>query len=673
MASWDEEENLNFCRVNKNLILCFDGTSENFGAQPFTNVLKIYQMLDNRDEKVQMCYYQPGIGTSADFDYVVDIRRRLTLSYFQNSLDSMFAFGLDKNIISAYLFLVKYYEVGDRIYMFGFSRGAFIARVLAGMLERVGLLNRGLEDMIGMAWRIYQCWEYAEQPTESNYTTTLIEEFRKAFCRNHEIRVYFQGLFDSVNSVGILRDRLFPCTQRSDIVNHVRHAVSINERRGKFKQQCFAPNPYFPKFLSLENKSYITDFDFNDDYSNSKRNKIPYSESLDFFCSTTEESLLKSSCMIPEPIMEEPKRSNSDLLIRITTFLDSYGKNIPKVKTTTNTTKSQVEGVFQFIPTGKSGTSNTSMSADLVEKWFLGDHSDVGGGWSIDSETLEAVSNLPLRWMLAEAVNHGLKFKPRAIHDFAKKSTSVGALFATTHDCLSFTGASRLANSCNGNEITIINHLNQTPVTLGIKNKIKMDEEQKKNVTLSKQEVIKNMYSSQCGRINKLMVALWWSLEWIPIGLRKENKEGKWRNIYVPNFGRRRYIPPYGDIHWSVYWRIRFDNLYRPPNLPDYAKQLVKEFEGIDLKHNAAKQNYTRASEQKSYPATALYNSVKQGTNDTDDQDSEYCQLLNKMINDGMINILYRKTRNRFLKWSENCWQDVPDDLKVTLDTYPDI
>ncbi|CAI4911137.1 ATV_HP_G0040910.mRNA.1.CDS.1 [Saccharomyces cerevisiae] len=242
----------------KNIILCLDGTRENFGPQPFTNILKLYNLLENGDSSEQICYYQPGIG-SVGFDAVVDVRRRLTISHLQNLLDSMFAFSLDNHICSAYLFLMKYFEPGDRIYMFGFSRGAFIARVLAGMIERVGLLSKGLEEMVKMAWQIYEKWEYDSQPNELQYTSTLAEEFKKTFSRDYEVKIHFQGLFDSVNSVGILRDRLFPCTQRSNIVEHVRHCVSLDERRGKFKQLCFTPMPYIPKLFSLTYCNHITD------------------------------------------------------------------------------------------------------------------------------------------------------------------------------------------------------------------------------------------------------------------------------------------------------------------------------------------------------------------------------------------------------------------------------
>lgn len=116
-----------------------------------------------------------------------------------------------------------------------FSRGSFAARVLAGMIERVGLLNKGLIYMTPTAWEMYSNWEYAGQPLVNDPKITLIEDFTKSFTRN-KFDFEFMGLWDSVNSVGLVVDKLFPFTTTTYNVKHVRHALSIDERRAKFKQ-----------------------------------------------------------------------------------------------------------------------------------------------------------------------------------------------------------------------------------------------------------------------------------------------------------------------------------------------------------------------------------------------------------------------------------------------------
>lgn len=95
---------------------------------------------------------------------------------------------------------------------------------------------------------------------------------------------------------------------------------------------------------------------------------------------------------------------------------------------------------------------------------------------------------------------------------------------------------------------------------------------------------MKDAFTLKCGHANKFMRLVWWVLELLPIGIRMENKEGKWQNFHTPNLGRSRYVPEYVSLHWSVYWRIKFDRRYRPDNMPEYVRQLFQDLEGIDLK-----------------------------------------------------------------------------------------
>ena len=120
---------------------------------------------------------------------------------------------------------------------FYLSRGSFTARIIAGMIELVGLVNTGLDEMTPLAWNIYTSWEYHGQPVQIEHMTAVMaNEFKKTFSRTNT-RIFFMGLWDSVNSVGVLWDRIFPYTIRTSNVDHVRHAVSLDERRAKFKQQ----------------------------------------------------------------------------------------------------------------------------------------------------------------------------------------------------------------------------------------------------------------------------------------------------------------------------------------------------------------------------------------------------------------------------------------------------
>ncbi|KOG99922.1 uncharacterized protein DI49_1369 [Saccharomyces eubayanus] len=644
----------------KNIILCFDGTRENFGPQPFTNILKLYRLLENSDDSEQVCYYQPGIG-SVGFDAVVDVRRRLTFSHLQNLLDSMFAFSLDNHICSAYLFLMKYFEPGDKIYMFGFSRGAFIARVLAGMIERVGLLKKGLEEMVKMAWQIYERWEYDSQPNQLQYTGTLAEEFKKTFSRDYEVKIYFQGLFDSVNSVGILRDRLFPCTQRSNIVEHVRHCVSLDERRGKFKQLCFTPMPYIPKLLSLTYVTNLSDQCSPMPFSDSSKQVLAQENPLiKYTVKSSSHSINEISPLSPNnhgKVLSSKSEETTELLLDLNTFLEnnSYSRD-------TGCSTRGIEAIFQLRSNQGSGTSSRmTMTPDLVEKWFPGDHSDVGGGWAPDCETEENLSNLPLRWILAEAIKFGVKFKPGSIHEYAAKHTSIGSLFADAHDYLDF-GSPRKGSRSNVMDDNYETHHEEFDRIKKMEDSLNQIKETRLSLK-DEEEKIKDAFTLKCGHANRFIRVVWWILEMLPIGIRMENKQGKWQNFHVPNLGRSRYVPEYVSLHWSVYWRIKLDREYRPNNLPEYVRQLFQDFEGIDLKTNKIIDKYNgqvRGEETR----------IDEGPPDDEESQLRLGQKASyfaTISNARLFDTKYSHLKKKFLDWAGSSWGEIPDDLEIHL------
>src|SRR5688572_11226849 len=108
--------------TGRNVVLCFDGTGDWYGTG-HTNVAKIYQSLEQTDQ--QICFYDGGIGTLSDAQALSATRRA-----FLRLLDLATATRLRDKTLEGYNFLVKHYRPGDRIYLFGFSRGAFTARIV---------------------------------------------------------------------------------------------------------------------------------------------------------------------------------------------------------------------------------------------------------------------------------------------------------------------------------------------------------------------------------------------------------------------------------------------------------------------------------------------------------------------------------------------------------------
>ena len=192
----------------KNIVLCCDGTGNEFGCNN-TNVVLTYLLVDKGDE--QVAYYDPGVGTGG-WEYEEGGTLRA-------AGDQATGHGLQKNVEDAYRYLMACYEPGDRIFLFGFSRGAFTARSVAGMLHKCGLLRRDAGNLVEYAAKVYN--------TEGNDATA--KEFRSAFGR--DCPVHFVGVWDTVESLVLNAGKRFHDATLNPEVAHGYHALAIDERR----------------------------------------------------------------------------------------------------------------------------------------------------------------------------------------------------------------------------------------------------------------------------------------------------------------------------------------------------------------------------------------------------------------------------------------------------------
>ena len=227
--------------TGRNLIVCCDGTNNQFQKEN-TNVIRLVQILD-RDHAKQRLYYQPGIGTLPEPDTLTKWWTK-----FYDVLGMAFGLGVIKNIQDAYRFLMEIWEQGDQIFLFGFSRGAYTVRVLAGMLHTVGLLGHGSNEMIPYAMRLYkQLDDHSGDTSSIEEWKDLCTNFRWTFARpmfagdsDRQCRVHFIGVWDTVSSVGwFTNPAKFPFTATNPSIDVIRHAVSIDERRAFFRQNLF--------------------------------------------------------------------------------------------------------------------------------------------------------------------------------------------------------------------------------------------------------------------------------------------------------------------------------------------------------------------------------------------------------------------------------------------------
>ncbi|KAL1692124.1 hypothetical protein GGG16DRAFT_52174 [Schizophyllum commune] len=212
------EETIPPTNRHRAIVLCFDGTGDQFDEDN-SNIVSFLSLLKKDDPSHQLVYYQSGIGT-----YNVPQIAKPMMAKFKRLLDSMIAVHLNAHVMGGYEYIMNHYHVGDKIYIFGFSRGAYIARALAGMLHKVGLLPRGNQQQVAFAYKMYT--------REDDLGWKQSTAFKKAFCI--DVSIELLGVWDTVGSVGLFPRRL-PFTTSNSHVRYFRHALALDERRVRFQ------------------------------------------------------------------------------------------------------------------------------------------------------------------------------------------------------------------------------------------------------------------------------------------------------------------------------------------------------------------------------------------------------------------------------------------------------
>ena len=214
----------------KNIIICADGTWQSPESNTATHVLRLAEGVAPEDSfgNKQVVYYDWGIGSDGD---------RFT--------GGVTGKGIDKNIMDCYRFIVHNYDKGDALYLFGFSRGAYTVRSLGGLIRNCGVLRREHADKVSDAYELYRQRGKASSPARSKAC-----DFRREFAVADVTRIHFLGVFDTVGALGIpapflgtlgTNRYLFHDTEPSGIINHARHAVSIDENRQDFEPALWSP------------------------------------------------------------------------------------------------------------------------------------------------------------------------------------------------------------------------------------------------------------------------------------------------------------------------------------------------------------------------------------------------------------------------------------------------
>jgi uncharacterized protein (DUF2235 family) len=222
-----------------NLVVCCDGTWKSIddridGVPLLTNVAKLYNLLREVDEDgaPQLKYYHPGVGTN--------------VGWWKRQLGGGMGYGLNHSIKSAYKWLAENYTGNERIFLFGFSRGAFCVRSLAGMIALADLpefsqatSERDKWAEVEKRFRFYQKYGETERSNQNSHA-------RQSLGVKRVSAIHFLGVWDTVGSLGIPtelgslrwltdpRKYKFHDTDLSDFVRCARHALAMDEMRHSF-------------------------------------------------------------------------------------------------------------------------------------------------------------------------------------------------------------------------------------------------------------------------------------------------------------------------------------------------------------------------------------------------------------------------------------------------------
>jgi uncharacterized protein (DUF2235 family) len=232
--------------VGKRIVICSDGTGNTANKGRGTNVFKLFEAVDLNGHRTkpdltpQIALYDDGVGT----------QNFKLLKIFAG----VTGFGLSRNVRQLYKELVRIYDPGNHIFLFGFSRGAFTVRTLAGLIANCGILDarkletsKKLEKAVRKIYKVYRK-RYRTELAKLIFgdpDTSKIAQFRRKHCLEDETHITFLGVWDTVDAVGTpfhisdfvnmtLRRFKFPDNELNDKVDRACHALAIDDQRDSF-------------------------------------------------------------------------------------------------------------------------------------------------------------------------------------------------------------------------------------------------------------------------------------------------------------------------------------------------------------------------------------------------------------------------------------------------------
>jgi len=207
--------------MGKNIVVFSDGTGQEGGKGNNTNVYKLFNMVEDRTNR-QVAFYDRGLGTGV---------RKIT--------GQAAGMGISQNIRECYEFIFNNFQSGDRIYLFGFSRGATTVRSLSGLIDLFGVLPKSRPELIKQAYRIYRIRDRDKRKAKAE---AFVSRHHSMWCN-----IEFLGVWDTVAALGVpsrtisvaldrmpfFRHRFHDLTLSSSVL-HAYHALAIDDERKTF-------------------------------------------------------------------------------------------------------------------------------------------------------------------------------------------------------------------------------------------------------------------------------------------------------------------------------------------------------------------------------------------------------------------------------------------------------
>lgn len=379
----------------KNILIFSDGTGQVGGLRPeqrLSNVYKLYRAcrvdpINSIDPADQIAFYDPGLGTDEDAGGFLRVWRSV-----RKLLGSATGRGIGHNIADCYEFIVNHWESGDRIWIFGFSRGAYTARCVANVLSLCGVPTKNADgtplDRLRRSTRkiadeaVHRVYEHGAGYPLSTYEPErdeLARRFREKYGSDAagiaNANPYFIGVFDTVAALGAKgakRVGIFAVIGLAILAISAATAVSFWLLWGiswLLTSLVIASVAIAVLLIDLRRKARrsITDFpnpgDHNVHYIRWKADN--YDRSL----------------------------SHHVRYARHAISIDERRADFPRVKW------------------GKADVIRAKESPEdepLIQFWFAGNHSDIGGSYP---ETESRLSDVALEWMIEEATSQNIPHK----------------------------------------------------------------------------------------------------------------------------------------------------------------------------------------------------------------------------------------------------------------------